>query len=130
MAEIDQNIYTDIENPGAYYPQDYSLESINFLTGSGQRFEMKKLLIELSYYEDIYSFSVSGYVTIVDAQGYIELLDLTGNEFVEITFAKSKNAPNTNKQVYRVYKIGDRKPVGNLSSESYTFYFCSEELLL
>ena len=130
MAEIDQNIYTDVENPGAYYPQDYSLESINFLTGSGQRFEMKKLLLELSYYEDIYSFSVSGYLTITDAQGYIELLDLTGNEFVEIIFAKSKNAPNTNKQVYRVYKIGDRKPVGNLNSENYTFYFCSEELLL
>ena len=130
MAEIDQNIYTDVENPGAYYPQDYSLESINFLTGSGQRFEMKKLLLELSYYEDIYSFSVSGYLTITDAQGYIELLDLTGNEFVEIIFAKSKNAPNTNKQVYRVYKIGDRKPIGNLNSENYTFYFCSEELLL
>ena len=130
MAEIDQNIYTDVENPGAYYPQDYSLESINFLTGSGQRFEMKKMLLELSYYEDIYSFSVSGYLTITDAQGYIELLDLTGNEFIEIIFAKTKNASNTNKQVYRVYKIGDRKPVGNLNSENYTFYFCSEELLL
>jgi hypothetical protein len=130
MAQIDQNTYTQVENPGAYYPQDYSLESLNFLTGSGQRFDMKKIFVELSYYEDIYSFAVSGYATIVDAQGYIELLQLTGNEFIEISFSKTKNAPNTNKQVYRVYKIGDRKPIGNMNSESYTFYFCSEELLL
>jgi hypothetical protein len=130
MAEIDQNTYTQVENPGAYYPQDYSLETLNFLTGSGQRFEMKKILLELSYYEDIYSFSVSGYVTIVDAQGFIELLELTGNEFIEINFGKTKNGPNGNNQLYRVYKIGDRKPIGNMNSESYTFYFCSEELLL
>jgi len=130
MAEINQDTFTQIENPGAYYPQDYSLESLNFLTGSGQRFEMKKLLLELSYYEDIYSFAVSGYVTIVDAQGFIELLDLTGNEFIEINFGKTKNSPNENDQIYRVYKIGDRKPIGNMNSESYTLYFCSEELLL
>lgn len=130
MAEIEQNTFTEVENPGAYYPQDYSLETLNFLTGSGQRFEIKKTLIELSYYEDIYSFAVSGYVTIMDAQGYIELLQLTGNEFVEIGFSKIKNAPNENKQIYRVYKIGNRKPIGNLNSESYTLYFCSEELLL
>jgi hypothetical protein len=130
MAELDQNTYTQVENPGAYYPQDYSLETLNFLTGSGQRFEMKKLLMELSYYEDIYNFSVSGYVTIMDAQGFIELLELTGNEFIEINFGKTKNSPNGNDQVYRVYKIGNRKPVGNMNSESYTLYFCSEELLL
>ena len=130
MAEIDQNINTQIENPGAYFPQDYSLESITFLTGSGQRFDMKKIFTEISYFEDIYSFAVSGYVTIVDAQGFIEILQLTGNEFVEIIFAKTKNAPNTNKQIFRVYKIGDRKPTGNMNSESYTFYFCSEELIL
>lgn len=130
MAEIDQNTYNEVENPGAYYPQDYSLETLNFLTGSGQRFEMKKLLLELSYYEDIYSFSVSGYVTIIDAQGFVELLELTGNEFIEVNFGKTKNSPNGNNQLYRVYKIGDRKPVGNMNSESYTLYFCSEELIL
>jgi hypothetical protein len=130
MAQIDQNTYTQVENPGAYFPQDYSLESLNFLTGSGQRFDIKKVFVELSYYEDIYSFAVSGYATIVDAQGFIELLQLTGNEFIEISFSKTKNAPNINKQVYRVYKISDRKPVGNMNSESYTLYFCSEELLL
>jgi len=131
MAEIEQSSRTQVENPGAYYTQDYSLETLNFLTASGQKFEMKKILIELSYYEDIYSFVVSGYVKIIDAQGFIELLQLNGNQFVEISFGKMKNAPNQNKQIFRVYKIDDRKPLaGNMTAQHYTLHFCSEELIL
>jgi hypothetical protein len=130
MAEIEQNQYNQVENPGAYYPQDYSLQTINFLTASGQRFDMKKILLEMSYYEDIYSFCVSGYITVIDAQGFVELLELTGNEFVEINFSKTKSAVNANNRLYRVYKASDRKPTGNMNAEVYTLYFCSEELIL
>jgi len=130
MAEIEQNQYNQVENPGAYYPQDYSIQTINFLTASGQRFDMKKILLEMSYYEDIYSFCVSGYITVVDAQGFVELLELTGNEFIEINFSKTRSGLNANNRLYRVYKIGDRKPTGNMNAEVYTLYFCSEELIL
>jgi hypothetical protein len=130
MAQIEQPSRTQVENPGAYYTQDYSLETLNFLTASGQKFEMKKILVELSYYEDIYSFVVSGYVKIVDAQGFIELLQLNGTNFIELSFSKIKNASNKNKQIFRVYKIDGRKPSGNMNAEHYTLHFCSEELLL
>lgn len=130
MADIEQTNSSPVENPGAYYTQDYSLETLNFLTASGQKFEMKKVLVELSYFEDIYSFAVSGYVTITDAQGFIELLQLSGNQFVELKFGKTKNGSNGINQVLRVYKIENRKPVGNLNAENYTLHFCSEELVL
>lgn len=129
MAEFDQTSL-GVESPGAYYAQDYSLETLNFLTASGQRFELKRLLVDMSYYEDLYSFTASGYITITDSQGFIELFQLTGNEFIEINFGKVKNGPNNNDQIFRVYKIGDKKPAGNLNTETYTLYFCSEELLL
>jgi hypothetical protein len=119
-----------VESPGAYGPQDYSLKTLNFLTAGGQRIELKKLLVELSYYEDIYSFAVSGYITVVDAQGFIELMRITGNEYIEVNFGKVKNGKNLNDQVFRVYKSSGRKPSGNMNSEVYTLYFCSEELLL
>jgi len=127
MAE---NIDLFIESPGAYYPQDFSLKTLNFLTASGQRIEIKKLLVEMSYYEDIYSFVASGYITLVDAQGFIELMRLTGNEFIEVNFGKVKDGKNLNDQLFRVYKSSARKPSGNQNSEVYTLYFCSEELLL
>lgn len=119
-----------VESPGDYYPQDYYLKTLNFLTSNGQKIDLKKLLLDMSYYEDIYTFAASGYITIIDAQGFIELLQLTGSEFIEIEFGKVKNAPNKNAQRFRVYKLGNRKPSGNNNSEPYTLYFCSEELML
>jgi hypothetical protein len=119
-----------VESPGDYYPQDYYLKTLNFLTANGQKIDLKKLLLDMSYYEDIYTFATSGHITIIDAQGFIELLQLTGSEFIEIDFGKIKNAPNKNAQRFRVYKLGNRKPSGNNNSEPYTLYFCSEELML
>jgi len=129
MAEFDQSSL-GVESPGAYYTQDYSLETLNFLTSSGQKFELKRLMIDMSYYEDLYSFTASGYVTVTDSQGFIELFQLTGNEFIEVNFGKVKNGSNNNDQLFRVYKVGGKKPAGNLNTETYTLYFCSEELLL
>lgn len=119
-----------VESSGAYYPQDFSLKTLNLLTAGGQRFELKKLLVEMSYYEDIYSFVTSGYITLLDAQGFIERLQLTGNEFIEIDFGKVKTGSNDTNQMFRVYKLGNRVPSGNMNSEVYTLFFCSEELML
>lgn len=119
-----------VESPGAYYPQDYSIQTLNLLTSSGQKFELKKLLVELSYYEDIYSFTTSGYITLIDAQGFLEMFQLSGNEFIEINFGKIRTGSNSNDQLFRIYRTSDRKPSGNMNSEVYTLYFCSEELLL
>lgn len=119
-----------IESAGVYYPQDFSLKTLNFLTANGKKIDMRKIMVDMSYYEDIYTFAASGYISIIDAQGFIELLQLTGNEFVEIDFGKVKDGPNETVQRFRVYKLGNRKPSGNNNSEPYTLYFCSEELML
>ena len=112
----DTNLNT-IESPGIFYPQDFSLTTLNFLTGSGQKIELKKLMVELCYYEDIYNFVTSGYITLIDAQGFIELMRITGNEYIEVNFGKVKNGKNNNNQVFRVYKSSNRKPSGNQNSE-------------
>ena len=123
------NTYTTSESPGVLLPQDYYIKTMNFLTSSGQKMDLKKIMIEFSYFEDIYNFSISGYVRIEDAQGFIEQLQLTGNEYLEIDFGKVKDAPNKSDLKYRVYKIGDRQSKSN-NLERYTLFFCSDELLL
>jgi hypothetical protein len=129
MADTD--IFTSAPNAsGVYYPQDYSINTLNFVTAANQKFEIKKLVAEMSYYEDIYTFSVSGYVTLTDAQGFIELFQLTGNEYLEFDFGKTANAPSNIKRTFRIYKLAPRKPSGNMNVEFYKLYFCSEELLL
>jgi hypothetical protein len=130
MDTIANNFDSTPAPAGIFYPQDFALQKLDFINASGQRFEMQKLMVEMSYYEDIYSFCASGSVTIRDSQGFIELFQLSGNEYMEINFGKVKDAANSDDQIFHVYKIGKRLPTGNLNDEFYTLYFCSEELYL
>jgi hypothetical protein len=118
------------EVKGVIGPQDYAIKTLNLLFANGQRMELKKIFIALDYYEDIYSFVTSGSITIQDAQGFPEILQLTGNEFIEINFGKYKDSVNSIDQIFRVYKMGERNPGDNLNTQSFTLYFCSEELVL
>lgn len=121
-------VLNNVEKNGISYPQDFYIKKLQFTTSSGS-IDFQKLLIELSYYEDIFSFVASGHLSVVDGQGFIEALQLNGNEFLEIEYGKTKNGP-TNSGYFRVYKIGDRVPSDNPNTNFYTLYFCSEELLL
>jgi hypothetical protein len=125
MADVLPN-----DTKGIVYPSDSKIEKLNLITSDGNSMNLRKLMIEFSYLEDIYSFCVSGYVSVTDAQGFIENLQLTGNEFIEVNFGKVKDAENNDDQIFRVYKVGDRKPAENMTSETYKLYFCSEEFFL
>lgn len=117
---------------GIYYPQDYSLEGIKIETDDGEEVLIDHLLIELCVYEDIYTFVNSGYMIIRDALGLVDGLRLDGNEFVTIKLGKTANQDDESKihRKFRIYKIGNKKPVGNMSEEFFTLYFCSESLMI
>jgi hypothetical protein len=130
MANIESAKPQDADADTSYYPQGADIEELSLLTVSGQRIELKKMMIELSYYEDIYSFAISGSLSIRDGVGLVEKFQLTGNEYLEVNFGRIKGSAQNLKKIFRVYKLGNRFPVGNLNSEFFTMYFCSEELLL
>jgi hypothetical protein len=67
---------------------------------------------------------------VVDAMGYIEKLNLTGNEYLRMTFGKTNQNSNWIDKIFRVYKVDKRRPEGKGDTESYSLYFCSEEMLL
>ena len=79
---------------GPRYAQDFNLEAVDIITDYGDTFKLKHLVIELSFFEDIYSFACSGNVVLRDAVGIIEKLRLDGSEFIEIIYGKSKNQPS------------------------------------
>lgn len=117
---------------GIGFSQDFSLENVKIITGNGNDVNLRQLVTEFSYYEDLYGFITSGFVTIADSLGLIETYHLTGNEYIVIKFDKYLGAGGTSgvEKLFRAYKIGSRKPAGNMLTEYYTIYFCSEELLL
>lgn len=127
------NSFQNVTEPsGGFYPQDYVLNTLEFITSTKSKLDLKKLVAELCYFEDVYSPTTSGYVTLTDAQGMIELLQITGNEYINIDFGKVKGAPTEMgvAKTFRVYKIANRTPTGNMNTEFYTLYFCSDELIL
>ncbi len=130
MAEEIVNDIAETPQNTAYYSQDASIDKMQILTASGQKIDVKKLLIEFSYFEDIFNFVVSGYIILRDGIGLVEKLQLTGKEFLEINFGKARGLTTNNNFVFRLYSIPKRTPSGNLNTEYIKLYFCSEELLL
>ena len=130
MADLDQT-FSPVEAPGAYYPQDFSLESINILTSSGQPFEMKQMLVELSYFEDMFKPATTGHILINDSIGFINNLKMNGTEKIRLEFnktAKSSGAYGISK-TFSIVRISERIRK-NFNTETYSIHFCSQELLL
>lgn len=120
---------TDSPSGQFYYPQDAAIDKLSITTNNGKDFDLKYLMVDLSIFEDIYSFVMSGYVMIKDGIGIIEQMNLTGNELITINFGKTSN-DGGDPLYFRLYSIPKRNPVGNLSTEYVKLHFCSEELIL
>jgi hypothetical protein len=54
----------------AYYPQSASVDELRIFASTGE-FDVTKLLTELSFFEDMYSFVISGYVILRDGVGLV-----------------------------------------------------------
>ena len=126
MADINQP-----KAPGIVYPGDYSLVALTILTSTqSYRLDIKNILDEVSYQEDLFNNCVYGYVNVTDSEGYIEKLSISGDEFLRLKLGKADSSSFLIDKLFRIYKIAKRKPEGQGLSESYSIYFCSEEMML
>jgi hypothetical protein len=114
---------------GVKYNSDYNLIALNFLGGNFPTVDLQPLMLELSYFEDIFSNVVSGQVVINDALGMIENLEIHGNEYVRMAFAKD-NSKFIIDKIFRVYKISSRTKTSSPNDEVYVIHFCSDELIV
>lgn len=110
--------------------QTVVVEEITITAAGGKTVNIKPLMLELSYHEDIFSFAVSGYVSVRDGTGLIDGAGIVGNEDIVIKFAKTAGAANGIYRRFKIYHIGNREPLGNMTSETYKIHFCTEDLLL
>ena len=120
---------SQLPKSGIIYPNDYTLINLLLLT-SVAAFDVKNILVELSYNEDLFTNSASGYLMVVDSTGYIEKLNMNGNEFIRMTFGKADDTINVVDKIFRVFKVSKRTPENDGNTETYSLYFCSEELVL
>jgi hypothetical protein len=114
---------------GIIYPNDYTLINLDLIT-SVTVFDFINILDELSYNEDLFNNTASGYLMVTDSTGFIEKLQLNGNDFIRMKFGKVDNSTNVVDKIFRVFKVAKRKPLNEGNTETYSLYFCSEELVL
>jgi hypothetical protein len=114
---------------GILNTRDFNLSKLSIITAVGE-IDLHYVMTELSYHEDLFNNTVSGYVMVTEAYAYSELLSLTGNEFLIVEFSKTKDNADKISKTFRAYTIGKRKLSANMDTESYCIYFCSEEMLL
>jgi hypothetical protein len=115
---------------GLITANDYYLEDVTIVTAVNN-VNIKAMVIEISYYEDIFRGTVSGHVLISDSISMIDRLGLSGGDFLKLSFKKSKESPDSAmiNRYFRIYRVSERV-LNNAETENYTLNFCSEELLL
>jgi len=114
---------------GIRYPQDYSIENLTMLSAAAA-LDLKNIMVELSYQEDLFNNTSSGYLMVTESMGYAESLNLNGNEFLRMTFSTTGDPSTKIDKLFRVYKMDKRRLEQNMNTVTYCLYFCSEEMLL
>lgn len=108
-------------------PDQYYLEKL-FLVTPKNTVDIRSMMVEISYYEDIFRGSVTGEILISDSISMIDRLGLCGGEFLTLIFRKTANQSRQEQisKVFRVYRVSERI-LQKQEVEAYTLHFCSEE---
>jgi hypothetical protein len=110
-------------------PQEFIISNVDLITSSGQIINLKPSIIELSIYEDMYSGVVSGHVSLTDSQGFIEIFNINGFNFLKISFSRFGDQNSLNDAYFRIHKIANNNPVTR-GNEEFTINFVSEDVFL
>jgi hypothetical protein len=119
---------------GYAYSRDFKVIALNILSsGSPEPINLKPMMSEFIYHEDMFAHTTTGTLLLTDSQGIIEKLSLHGNEYLRVKIAKDKESPDNSDgstvidKLFRLYKISHRQKTDNEATENYLIYFCSDE---
>ena len=118
---------------GIQYAGEYTLESVRLFASSGNIIPLNGLTVSISLFENIFSPTMSGTITLLDANSIVSNLPIICQEFLSF---KIKTASITEegtsvidftKNPFSVYKIDQR--IEGTNSELITLHFASPEML-
>ena len=114
------------------YSTDFVFDNLTLQTNYGASIDLSPFMVELSYFEDIFSCAISGNIVLSDSSSVINIGTLNGTEFIKISFRKadSQNSKFYINRTFRVYSVTKRVIDKGNNYENYVINFCSEELLL
>jgi hypothetical protein len=102
------------------------------IVSAEKRLDFKHMVVELNYYEDMFTNGISGNIVINDSAAYNNRLSWCGDEFLVLNVGKptlENTEANTLRGIFRIYKPSNRH-LANETNENYIINFCSEEIFL
>lgn len=106
------------------------------VVSAGPRFiDFKFIILEINYFEDIFSNSVTGEIVINDSNGLHNQFSWCGDEFLLLEVNKPGTDKDKNrfpplKGIYRIFSTESRHLTGREYNENFVLHFCSEESFL
>jgi hypothetical protein len=108
---------------------DVELNSLEIFNHNNRSADIKLIFTEIELYEDIYSHSLSGSITIIDTHDLINKFPIIGEERIRVSF-KTPGFPDAAEitHLFYVYKLTNII-VPNLHKQVYTLHFTTQETM-
>lgn len=118
-------------NKGIRFAGDVSVEDITITSTNGFSVNVTNQVIGIEIYEDIFSPFISGALTLKESLDYVNLIPLTGEEFVDILI-KTPSMEDPDKIIsgqFHLYKLTNREVDGD-KNIIYQLHFISKEAIV
>ena len=118
---------------GIQYAGEYEIEEIKLFSSSGNIIPLNGLMAHLEIFEDIFSSTISGSITLLDTNSIVLNLPIIGQEYLSFKIKTASlgeeetDIIDYTENVFSVYKI-DARLMGT-KSELITLHFASPEML-
>jgi hypothetical protein len=115
-----------------FNPQNFSIEKLNLVTSSGANIDIRSMVVEFNYFEDIFGNSTSGSVILSNSLNLDVNYTWNGSEYLILSLSKGEynifSTEHLNK-IFRIYNM-DGKRLTKDTNENLILNFCSEEFLI
>lgn len=111
------------------YAGDVNIEKITITTSKGNFQDITAQVINIQFYEDLFSPFLSGSLVLKDALDLVNVMPFIGEEFVEIDISTPTLEVGRITGKFHIYKMTDRVLVGD-RAVAYQLHFMSIESLV
>ena len=118
---------------GIQYAGEYELEEIRLFSSSGNIIPLNGLMMQLSLFENIFSPTMSGQITLLDTNSIVLNLPIIGQEYLSFKIktasfgSEGTDIIDYTENVFSIYKI-DTRLMGD-GAEAIVLHFASPEMM-
>jgi hypothetical protein len=117
------------EGQSLKFAGDVSIDKVKIITSDGFYQDSAAQVINIQYYEDLFSPFISGSLIIKDSLDLVNLFPFVGEEFVELEITTPALQNGAIKGRYYIYKLSDRELIGD-NVVVYQLHFISVEAVI